>query len=322
MNTTTFLVGLASGAASAALSFALGTGSLFSILLFFFAPMPILIAALGWRHHAGLVGSIFGTLLVYFVLGFEGATGYALSVALPAWWLGYLALLGQPADPAQPDKGMIWYPVGRLLVWCAAISVALAVITFLHHGGSLEDYRASLRGTLSDALRTETPPPAGQPDDATLARLIDLAVLILPPLAAAVWPVIAVVNLWSAGRVVRASGRLARPWPDLAQFNLPALTLMALLGGMIGSFLPGLFGFAAGLVCAAFSVLFALLGLALLHVSTRNRPGRGLMLGLTYVLLSVLPWMGAVLATLGVFEFLFGLRARIAAARQPSKPTA
>jgi hypothetical protein len=128
------------------------------------------------------------------------------------------------------------------------------------------------------------------------------------------------VNMWAAGRVVRASGRLARPWPDLAAFNLPGLTLMAFLGGIVGSFLPGLFGFTAGIICAAFAVLFGALGLALLHTATRGRPGRGVLLGLTYFLLSILPWMGALLAALGIFEFLFGLRARIAAARLPPKP--
>lgn len=325
MNATTFLVGLASGVASAALSFALGTGSVFSLFLFLFAPLPVLIAALGWRHHAGIVGSIAGTLLVFLLLGFGAARGYALSVALPAWWLAYLALLGQPANPAQPDKGMNWYPVGRLLVWCAAIGTALVFVTVLIDGGSVDAYRASLRATFDEFLRAETNTPSGStvalPGGGDISRITELAVIVLPPLAAAVWTIIAIVNLWVAGRVVRASGRLARPWPDLAAFNLPGLTLMALLGGLMGSFLPGLFGFAAGIICAAFAMLFALVGLALLHVSTRGRPGRGLMLGLTYFLLCVLPWIGAVLTALGMFEFLFGLRARIAAAGQPTKPT-
>jgi hypothetical protein len=326
MNITTFLVGLASGVASAALSFALGTGSMFSLFLFVFAPLPVLIAALGWRHHAGIVGSVAGTLLVFALLGFGAARGYALSVALPAWWLAYLALLGQPVDPAAPDKGMSWYPVGRLLVWCAAIGAALVMVTLLVDGGSVENYRASLRGTFNEFFQaaTNTPPgsPVAVPGGADIASITELAVIMLPPLAAAVWALIAVVNLWVAGRVVRASGRLARPWPDLAQFNLPGLTLMAVLGGLLASFLPGLVGFAAGVVCAAFAVLFSLLGLALLHVSTRQRPGRALMLGTTYFLLCVLPWMGAVLTALGIFEFLFGVRARIAAVRQPPKPTA
>src|SRR5262245_8087889 len=128
MNGTTFLIGIASGVASAALSSALGVGSMLSVFLFLFAPLPIFIAALGWRHHAGLVGSVVGTGVMYALLGFDGAQGYALSVGLPAWWLAYLALLGQPLDPAQPEKGYFWYPVGRLIVWAAAIGAVLVLV--------------------------------------------------------------------------------------------------------------------------------------------------------------------------------------------------
>jgi hypothetical protein len=204
------------------------------------------------------------------------------------------------------------------------IGAALVLITVIMHGGSVEDYRAALRATFDQFMRaeTDTAPNATVvlPGGGDAARVTELAVIILPPLAAAVWTLIAIINLWVAGRVVRASGRLIRPWPDLSAFNLPPLTLMALIGGFAGSFLPGMFGFAAGIVCASFAVLFAALGLALLHAATRGRPGRVFMLTLTYFLLSVLPWIGAVVAALGVFEFLFGLRARIAAAGPPPKP--
>jgi Predicted membrane protein (DUF2232) len=324
MNATILLVGIASGAASAALTFAIAAGSFFSLFLSVFASLPILIAALGWRHHAGLVGSLAGTAFVFFVLGSGSAAIYALSVALPAWWLGYVALLGQPADPERPENGFVWYPVGRLLVWSASIGVALVLATVVFDGGSIDQYRASLRTGLTELVRVRLDAAqtadVARPDDGEIAQLIEMAVYALPPVIAASWTVVALINLWVAGRVVRASGRLARPWPDLSAFNLPALALMAFIGGLIGSFMPGLFGFAAGLIGAAFAVLFAALGLAFLHVATRGRPGRGFLLGMTYFLLSVLPWLGALLAALGVLEFLIGMRARIAAASLPPKP--
>src|SRR5689334_17879563 len=111
MNAITLLIGIASGGASAALSTALASGSVFSLFLFLFAPLPIFIAALGWRHHAGLVGAIVGALVLYALMDFNTARSYTLSVGLPAWWLAYLALLGQPADPEHPEAGAMWYPV-------------------------------------------------------------------------------------------------------------------------------------------------------------------------------------------------------------------
>ena len=43
------LIGLGAGAAAALLFASVASGSLISILLFYLAPLPILIAALGWR---------------------------------------------------------------------------------------------------------------------------------------------------------------------------------------------------------------------------------------------------------------------------------
>ncbi len=325
MNAKILLVGLASGAASAALSTALASGTLFSVFLFCFAPLPIFIAALGWRHHAGLIGTITAALILAALPGFEIARSYALSVGIPSWWLAYLALLGRPTDPDHPEQGMAWYPVGRLIVWTAAISCVLVLITIAFFGGSVEDYRAALRTTFEAFLRAETGTPAGETivlpgGGGDVERMTEIAVLALPPVAAALWTTLALINLWVAGRVVRASGLLARPWPDLSAFNPPALSLIAFIGGIAGSALPGLTGFAAGVIGASFMVVYAALGLALIHAGTRGMNGRNFMLSVMYVLLALQTWVVVILAAIGILEFLFGLRARIAATRRPGTP--
>ncbi len=71
------LVGIASGIASAALSLALASGSMLSVLLFIFAPLPIFIASLGWQHQAGLIGVMIAASILFGLGDFDTARAYA-----------------------------------------------------------------------------------------------------------------------------------------------------------------------------------------------------------------------------------------------------
>lgn len=309
------LVGAAAGIASAMLTLSLATGSLLAILLFLFAPLPIMIVALGWHQAAGMIGAVVGSTLLLFLFGGDSARAYALSVGLPAWWLAYLALLAQPA-PDNPDE-LQWYPTGRIVVWAAVIGTALVLITIPVLASSLEEYRAALRTTFEAFLREETGTAAGAPielpGDGDADRLINFVVTILPALGAATWTTVTMLNIWLAGRVVRASNRLRRPWPDVSAFRLPRYTPAVFMAAMVGTLLSGFPGFAAEILTATMTVVFAALGLALIHAGTRGTRGRTTMLIVTYFLIAVQTWTVLVLAVVGLAEHTFELRARIAA---------
>ena len=51
-------IGIGAGAAAALLFASVASGALLSILLFYLAPLPLMIAALGWSHWAGLIGAV------------------------------------------------------------------------------------------------------------------------------------------------------------------------------------------------------------------------------------------------------------------------
>ena len=51
------LVGIGAGAAAALLFASVASGSMLATLLFYLAPLPILIAALGWSHWAALIAA-------------------------------------------------------------------------------------------------------------------------------------------------------------------------------------------------------------------------------------------------------------------------
>src|SRR5580704_11116626 len=89
------LMGLGAGAAAALLFASVTSGSLIALPLFYLAPLPILIAGLGWSHWAALLagGAAAAALAIE---GLPVAAAFLIAIAFPAWWLGYLALLARP----------------------------------------------------------------------------------------------------------------------------------------------------------------------------------------------------------------------------------
>src|SRR5260370_8330958 len=83
-----------------------------------------MVAALGWGPLSATVGGIAAAAALGAIFGLPHCIAFAVTVALPAWWLGHLVLLGRPlpnagsgngAAPAAPD--LEWYPLGRILLW-------------------------------------------------------------------------------------------------------------------------------------------------------------------------------------------------------------
>ena len=69
------LVGLGAGAAAALLFASVSSGALVSILLFYLAPLPILIAALGWSHWSGLIAAVVYAMPAVIKVVIEGIHG-------------------------------------------------------------------------------------------------------------------------------------------------------------------------------------------------------------------------------------------------------
>jgi hypothetical protein len=144
--------------------------------------------------------------------------------------------------------------------------------------------------------------------------------MILPPAAAVLATLTNLLNLWIAGVIVRISGRLRRPWPDLSAMTFPTYAPLLVAVAAAASFLPGILGTLAGVLTASMLIAYAALGLAVLHAITRGLRGRAIMLGGIYVLLAFVGWPVLMIALLGLAESAIDLRGRIASRLPPAPP--
>ena len=315
------LVGLAAGLCSALLFASLVSGSALSLLLCFLAPLPILIAAMGWSHWASLAAVIAAASTLGLAIDPSLLIVFPVGLGLPAWWLGYLALL---ARPAGPNGEFEWFPIGRLVLWVAALSAFVTLIGLFQVGSSQADIDGTLRTTIEQMLRAHLALPEGAPlvvpgvDDPK--RFVDMMVRVMPSAGAVMMTLIYLINLWLAGRVVKISGQLRRPWPDIAATRLPPTAMLALTIAFAVSFVPGLLGMAAALPAASLLAAYAALGFAVMHGITRHLHGRtavliGLYMG--FVLLGWSGWPMLVMALLGLVDGVVDLRRRVAATHGP-----
>jgi hypothetical protein len=294
------LVGLGAGAAAALLFASVVSGSIAAIFLFYLAPLPILIAALGWSQVAGLIAAALATAVVSLL---SGTFFIAVPViAFGAWWLGYLTLLARPAANGAGNT-LDWYPVGRLVLWAAVIGTMVVAAAVPNFGTDQETLQAGLRKTYERILGDQ-------------AR-IDLLVIAVPPAAAVFSTVTNLLNLWLAARIVKISGRLTRPWPELPALTLPASAAGLLAAAIAGSFLPDLAGVLSGALAASLTMAFAILGYAVLHAITRGMNTRGVVLAGVYATTLMFTWPLLAASILGLADTVLNIRGRIAHKRGP-----
>lgn len=316
------LVGVGAGVATALLFASVASGALISIPLFYLSPLPILIAALGWSHWSALVAAVVAGGGLALFLGGYFFVAFLIGIGLPAWWLGYLALLARPSQTAV--DGMEWYPAGHLVVWAALLGAVVVIAAIPTFGLDEESFRAGLRGVFERMLKA----PGRTGVDAPLQvpgfdphKFIEFLVVVIPLAGAALATLTSVVNLWLAGRVVKMSGRLKRPWPDLPGLQFPAFVPAILAAAIAASFVPGLAGIVGGIVSVSLLTAYLVLGFAVLHSITRNAGGRGILIGASYGAVLILGWPALLVMMLGLADSIFNLRGRFGSGRPPALPT-
>ena len=298
------LIGLAAGLASALLFAGLILQSPTAVGLSLAAPIPILIASLGWGSRIGFIAALTASVTLAAVTGFAGS-GLILfaTMALPSAIVGHLAGLARPKENAEPAlEGPLafdWYPLERILFAIAGIASLACLFIGWMFGYDAAEIGPELANALGEQMGASVD-PAMQVQVQTLARLIVQLVLFIQP---ALLVITLVAGLHLAGIVTRLSGRLDRPRDDIpAEARLPAFAVSIFALAVAGCFVPGTLSVIASVVAGAFGTAFTLVGLAALHRRTRGAKQRALLLIGAYgaIVLLTFPLLAA--TALGIFE--------------------
>jgi hypothetical protein len=315
MPTNVFLLAIAAGIISAVVFASATTGAmLLRVILFLLTPLSLYLAGLGLGVVASAIAAITATAGVLLIAGPLTAEVYAISTAVPAVICTRLALLSR-----GPETEREWYPLGRIVVIAALFAGLFAMLALILMGGDIDALTKMLRGAVEAFVKSELSHIPGAPaigsqeiDEITRSTLSTLP-WALGLLAMAT----TILNLWLAGRITLASGRLVRPWPDLAQFKMPAGATFVLLVAIGLTFTGGITGLFAASFAAPFTLAFALVGLGLVHVLTRGSPWRTFILTALYSGAVLVPHIGLLLALAGLAETVFGYRT---AGKPPAPP--
>ncbi|MEH2569278.1 DUF2232 domain-containing protein [Bradyrhizobium sp. AZCC 2289] len=316
------VIALAAGSASALMFASIISGALISVLLFYLAPLPLMVAAIGWGPLCATIGGIAAASGLGAIFGLPYCIAFVVMVALPAWWLGHLALLGRPApsdgsgnDAAPATPVLEWYPIGRILLWIAGFATVTTMAALFTLGSDADAISGALQRGLLRILA-----PRDEASSGDIQRWVDAVVIIAPAAAAVVAMMTLTLNLWLAAKITATSGRLHRPWPDLKSTALPPMTLVALLVAIAFSFAGGLPAMLAQIVTTALMMAYALTGFAVLHTLTLALKGRTFLLSCTYVFVVMFTWPVLAMVALGLADAAFGLRQRYLRRRPPPIP--
>jgi len=309
MMATTIFIALAAALASATMFASIASGAVLSLALFYLAPLPLMVVALGWGSRSGLIAGAAAVLGLGAIFGPMYLLAYGVMVALPALWLGHLALLARaPDDDYAPPSALDWYPVGRILVWVAgfaSLTTAGALLTLGSDADAITDVMRKSLIHLSDAANQGGVANGAAPDP-----VIEALVSIAPGAAALVAMLTLTLNLWLAAKIAQTSQLLKRPWPDLRATEMPQPVLAALAVALVLCFFGGLTALVGKVVSAALLLAYGLTGFAVLHTVSQAMAGRSFMLSGIYALTLFIGWPLAGAIVLGLADATFGIRRR------------
>lgn len=273
-------------------------GLLVGSVLAIFAPLPLLIAVFGFGVPAGLASGAVGTAVVAGLIDPAFSALFALSTALPAVAIGFVAL--------RRPAGEVLAAIAAIAAVIAMGTMAVAVLRFGSWSLATATSAERILPLLQSMMRGDMPVDLSAAD---VARFIARAM----PVMMAAWGVVTLsFNAWLAARTAQISGLLPQPWanlPDGLRLPRPALAVFVVAAAALAA--PDPARTLAATVLVATLCAYSIQGYGALHAMSRGRPGRAGLLATAYLMtVALMPWPPLLAAILGVVDSLARLPRR------------
>ena len=250
----------------AALMFLSLTGSVANAaVLGFFAPFPLMVAALGLGVRAAALSGLVAALACGAVGGPAIGISFAGIAVFPALLVSNRAL----RFAIVPENRVLWYPAGWVLAWLAVATAGLLLLWI----AALPDHEGGLRGWLDEFLRQAMDMLGDQVEPKERQEITRMLSAILPGMIACVWMSMAAINAAIAQAILTRLGQGVRPNPDYPGLELPSwLVLLPVAAGLVWAVTMGEIAYIAANVVLVGLMPFAVLGIAATHGWIKRRP--------------------------------------------------
>ena len=307
--TKSTLIGICAGLLSAVLFLSAAMGPLFAKVFFYLiTPLPIFVAGLSFGWASAAIAGIAGVAGLSLFIAPKFGLAFAASQVIPPILLCYLAQLNRVSapDPGKTQPAVEWYPVGRIVLWTAAIGAGLAILSLLLMGQDFETLQTTLKEAVQKLVEQQLPKgnEATKLTPQDVEKITQVLISLMPAFLAVSIMATLLLNLWLAARVSASFGRLMRPWPDIAALTYPAGTPLLLAASFIGaSLLTNYAGVVASAISGSLYFAFVLLGLAIIHYVTRTQAWRPILLWFVYASLIIAnTFVSPLIAIIGLAE--------------------
>lgn len=303
-------VSLAGGLAAAAVFAVLTKGTPGGLLLAHFAPLPIMIVALGFGVRHGATSALVATAALSIWPNPMLGLAYGLLVAFPAWLAAFAASgapWGRRGDLLKRHLPA-WATLAAAVVLASVVSFWLVAAATVHGGldEALNPIRARAFIVLDDMIKARE---LGDKLNAT--ELSGVVARTIPAFGAAYFLLLHTLNLWGAARLARLSGPTPGQWPDIVtEFVLPRAVAALFAAGVGLSVVGGVAGPIGLVIALNFGLVLAFQGLAVAHGLLRGSRSSWFVLSILYFLVGLLGWPIILLTALGFAEAIFNHRSR------------